>query len=46
MRRIVILLAMVLVLAIFAGCLYLAFGNFPVPSNRVEKVLPDARFPK
>ena len=46
MRRIVILLAIVLVLAISAGCLYLAFGNFPIPSNRVEKVLPDARFPK
>jgi hypothetical protein len=46
MGRIVILLAMVLVLAVFAGGLYLAFGNFPVPSNRVEKVLPDARFPK
>ena len=46
MRRIVILLAIVLALAIFAGCLFLAFGNFPVPSTRIEKVLPDARFPK
>jgi hypothetical protein len=46
MRRIVILLAMVLVLAILAGCLYLAFGDFPAPSSRVEKILPDARFPK
>ena len=46
MGRIVILLAMVVVLVVFAGCLYLAFGNFPAPSNRVEKVLPDARFPK
>ena len=46
MSRIVILLAMVLALAIFAGCLYLGFGNFPAPANRVEKVLPDARFPK
>ena len=46
MSRIVILVAVVVVLAIFGGCLYLAFGNFPVPSNRVEKVLPDARFPK
>ena len=36
MRRIVILLAIVLVLAIFAGCLFLAFGNFrrPVHSGR------------
>ena len=46
MRRIVILLAIVLVLAIFAGVLFLAFGNFPAASTRVEKVLPDARFPK
>ena len=46
MRRIVILLAMVLALAILAGCLYLAFGDFPAPSNRIEKTLPDARFPK
>jgi hypothetical protein len=46
MRRIVVLLAIVLVLAIVAGCLFLAFGNFPVPATRVEKVLPDARFPK
>ena len=44
MRRIVILLAIVLVLAIFAGCLFLAFGNFPASSIRIEKVLPDARF--
>ena len=46
MGRIVILLAIVLTLVIAVGCLYLAFGNFPVPSNRIEKVLPDARFPK
>jgi hypothetical protein len=46
MGRIVILLAIVLALAIVAGCLYLAFGNFPAPSARIEKVLPDARFPK
>ena len=38
--------AVSLTLAIFAGCLYLAFGNFPAPSTRIEKVLPDARFPK
>ena len=36
----------VLVLAVVAGCLYLAYGNFPVASTLVEKVLPDARFPK
>jgi hypothetical protein len=46
MGRIVILLAIVLALAIFAGSLFLAFGNFSAPSTRIEKVLPDARFPK
>jgi hypothetical protein len=46
MRSIVIVLGMVLVLVVAAGCLYLAFGNFPAPTNRVEKVLPDARFPR
>ena len=36
----------IVVLAILGGCLYLAYGNFPVPSSPVQKVLPDARFPK
>lgn len=40
------LLLLVLLLAIGAGCLYLAYGNFPAPTTPVEKVLPDARFPK
>ncbi|MBV9826654.1 MAG: hypothetical protein JO001_13430 [Alphaproteobacteria bacterium] len=35
-----------IILAVLAGCLYLAYGNFPVPTTSVEKVLPDARFPK
>ena len=32
--------------AVLAGGLYLAYGNFPAPKATVEKVLPDARFPK
>ncbi len=39
-------LLLVIVLALEGGCFYLAFGNFPAPSTPVEKVLPDARFPK
>jgi hypothetical protein len=39
-------LVLVIILAVAGGCFYLAFGNFPVPSTPVEKVLPDARFPK
>ena len=46
MRRVVVLLVIVLVLAILGAFLFLAFGDFPAPSNRIEKVVPDARFPK
>jgi hypothetical protein len=46
MGRLTTILVGAVVLAVFGGCLYLAFGNFPVPSTPVEKVLPDARFPK
>src|SRR5258708_7555532 len=33
-------------LAVMGGWLFLAYGDFPVPKPAVEKVLPDARFPK
>jgi hypothetical protein len=46
MLKVGIALTLVLVLAVAGGCLYLAYGNFPVRSTPVEKVLPDARFPK
>jgi hypothetical protein len=46
MTRLTISLGIVLVLAVFAGCLFLAYWDFPVPSVPFEKVLPDARFPK
>jgi len=46
MVRVTVLLVIVFVLAVVGGCLYLAYGNFPVRSSPVEKVLPDARFPK
>lgn len=46
MGRVTLLLVIVFLLAVLGGCLYLAYGNFPVPSTPVEKVLPDARFPK
>ena len=41
-----IALIIIVVLAVLGGCLYLAYGNFPAPATPVEKVLPDARFPK
>jgi hypothetical protein len=46
MARITISVVLVLVLAVLGACQFLAFGDFPAPSVRVEKVLPDARFPK
>lgn len=46
MRRVLIPLAVVVVLAIVGGFLFLAYWDFPVPSTPTEKVLPDARFPK
>jgi hypothetical protein len=46
MGRLTIFLVIVMVLALLAGGLLLAYWDFPVPSIPVEKVLPDARFPK
>jgi hypothetical protein len=46
MGRVTVLVVTVFVAVVAAGCFYLAYGHFPVPVVRVEKVLPDARFPK
>lgn len=46
MGRLGILLLVVVVLAVLGGGWFLANWNFPAPSVPVEKVLPDARFPK
>jgi Flp pilus assembly protein CpaB len=46
MGKATIILIAILVAAIAAGCVALAYWDFPAPSARVEKVLPDARFPK
>jgi hypothetical protein len=46
MGRVTIVLIAILVLAIAGGFVVLAYWDFPAPSARVEKVLPDARFPK
>jgi len=46
MVRLTVLLVIVFVVAVAGGCLYLAYGNFSAPTAPVQKVLPDARFPK
>jgi hypothetical protein len=44
-RLILVALALVLVVLIGGG-VFLASWNIPAPSKTVEKVIPDARFPK
>lgn len=46
MGKLTVLIVMVFVVAVVSGGLFLAYWHFPVPSQPVEKVLPDARFPK
>ncbi|HVJ54128.1 MAG TPA: hypothetical protein VM689_16795 [Aliidongia sp.] len=46
MGRIVLALVLVLVVCLIGGFAFLAFWDVPAPVEKVEKVLPDARFPK
>jgi len=46
MGRVTLVLVLVVVLAALAGALFLANWDFKVQRTQVEKVLPDARFPK
>ncbi|HEX3537233.1 MAG TPA: hypothetical protein VHU15_10740 [Stellaceae bacterium] len=46
MGKLTVALIIIVVLAVVAGGLFLAFWDPPAPSKPVEKVLPDARFPK
>jgi hypothetical protein len=46
MGKLTVALIVVVVLAFVGGGVVLAFWNIPAPSKPVEKVLPDARFPK
>jgi hypothetical protein len=46
MGKLTILLVLAFVAIIVAGAVYLAVWTPPAPSAPVEKVLPDARFPK
>ncbi len=46
MTRVTLVVVLVVVLAFAGGALFLAYWNFDVPRTAVEKVLPDARFPK
>ena len=46
MTKVTLVLVLVVLLATTGGCLFLAYWHFDVPRIQVEKVLPDARFPK
>jgi hypothetical protein len=46
MGKLTIGLVVVIILAVLGGAAFLALWNPPAPTAPVEKVLPDARFPK
>jgi hypothetical protein len=46
MGKLTVWFVVVIVLAALGGAAFLALWNPPAPSEAVQKVLPDARFPK
>jgi flagellar basal body-associated protein FliL len=46
MGRILVIAILVVVVGVIGGGLFLAFWDIPAPTEKVEKTLPDARFPK
>jgi len=46
MGKAAIVLIVVVVLAVAGGLVALSYWDIPAPTSRVDKVLPDARFPK
>jgi hypothetical protein len=46
MGKLTIALVVIIALLVLGGGIFLALWNPPSPSSTVEKVLPDARFPK
>ena len=46
MGKVVLVLLAVLVVAVIGGLAWLAFWDIPAPNQPIERVIPDARFPK
>jgi hypothetical protein len=46
MGKVLLGAALVGIVILLGGGAFLAFWDIPAPSAKVEKVLPDARFPK
>jgi len=46
MGQVIIVILGLMLLAAFAGALYIAMGDIPPPTQTIEKTLPDERFSK
>ncbi len=46
MGKVLLVVALIVVIGLLGGGAFLAFWDIPAPTKPVEKVLPDARFPK
>jgi hypothetical protein len=46
MGKVLLVAAFIVVLTVVGGGVFLAYWDIPAPTAKVEKVLPDARFPK
>ena len=46
MGKVVLVLLAVVVVAVVGGLAWLAFWDIPAPNQPIERVIPDARFPK
>jgi len=46
MGKVVLVLLAVVVVAVIGGLAWLAFWDIPAPNQPIERVIPDARFPK
>ncbi|MEQ8639908.1 MAG: hypothetical protein RIE31_04770 [Alphaproteobacteria bacterium] len=46
LSRITLILGVILVVVVLGGGAFLAAWDIPAPTSRVEKVVPDSRFPR
>lgn len=46
MARLYLIVAALVVVVLAGGTAYLMVWNIPAPKARIEKVIPDARFPR
>ena len=46
MNRFLLILVALIILVLVGGTVFLMVWDIPAPTARVEKVIPDARFPR